>query len=221
MLGNGQLLLAGVVRTEGSGDAIRYYNAVVAIDDKGEIVDAVDKVHLVPFGEYVPYEDLMARIGISQIVAGPMNFVAGNERHPISVPGGFKALPYICYEVIFPYLMPQQAREKDFILNVTNDAWFGDTPGPYQHLRQAQVKAAETGLPVIRSANTGISAAIDNRGRIKDALAMNSRGIIDAKMTFANNEQTVHISRTIVGFLIVLCLGFMAVSAAIMQKTKN
>lgn len=182
MLDDGQILLAGVARTEGGGDSTLYYNSIVSINDKGEIADAVDKVHLVPFGEYVPFEDFFEQIGINQFVSGPMNFVAGANRHALMVPGGFSALPYICYEIIFPGLMIQPSPAKSFILNVTNDAWFGNTPGPYQHLRQAQIRAVETGLPVVRAANTGISAFIDEKGRILDALGLETRGVLDAEV---------------------------------------
>src|SRR6185369_1039008 len=109
----------------GANAGSRYYNSVVAINDKGELVDAVDKVHLVPFGEYLPF-------------AGLMDFAPGNERHPITLPDGVRALPFICYEVIFPDLVAVDAASTQLIVNVTNDAWFGDTPGPYQHFRQAQ-----------------------------------------------------------------------------------
>ena len=104
--------IAGVVRAEGGSAASadsRYYNSVVAIDDKGEITDAVDKVHLVPFGEYLPFADLFGHFGIEQLVAGPMTFAAGNERHPITLPGGIRALSFICYEIIFPDLVAVDA----------------------------------------------------------------------------------------------------------------
>src|SRR5690606_37044569 len=119
--------------------APRYTNSVLAIDDSGEIVDAVDKVHLVPFGEYIPFADVAARFGIEQLVAGPMNFVAGGPRRPLLLPGGAAASPFICYEIIFPELVAVDVASTELIVNVTNDAWFGDTPGPYQHFRQAQV----------------------------------------------------------------------------------
>lgn len=183
MLKTGQTLVAGSVRQEGeAGDSARYYNAVLQIDDGGQIVDAVDKVHLVPFGEYIPFKDEFSRIGLTQFVSGPMNYEAGNTRHAMTV-GGAKISPYICYEIIFPSLMPKSSDDVNIVLNVTNDAWFGNTPGPYQHLRQAQLRAIETRKPVLRSANTGISAAIDPSGRILDALALGTRGIIDAEIT--------------------------------------
>jgi apolipoprotein N-acyltransferase len=121
----------------------------------------------------------LARFGLEQLVAGPMNFVAGAGRHAILLPGGIGAMSYICYEIIFPELMPVDLASTQLIVNVTNDAWFGDTPGPYQHFRQAQVRSVETGMPLVRAANTGISGLIDPQGRIVDALGMNVRGIVD------------------------------------------
>src|SRR5690606_23371061 len=104
MLGEGQMLIAGAVREEeaaNGGTPPRYYNSVVAINDRGEIVDAVDKVHLVPFGEYLPFADFLRSIGLEQIVAGPLMFSAGASRHAITAPGGVRVMPFICYEVIF------------------------------------------------------------------------------------------------------------------------
>lgn len=181
MLDEGQMLMTGAVRAEAGAAGEQYYNSVVAIGDAGEIVDAVDKVHLVPFGEYLPFAGLLARFGLEQLVAGPMNFVAGSERHPIALPGGATALPYVCYEIIFPNLL-LDAPPADILVNVTNDAWFGDTPGPYQHFRQAQVRSVESGRSLIRAANTGISGVVDPRGRVVDALAMNVRGVIDVAL---------------------------------------
>ncbi|MGC4023727.1 MAG: apolipoprotein N-acyltransferase [Mesorhizobium sp.] len=221
MLDDGQKLLAGVARTEGSGDSTLYYNSIVSINDKGEIADAVDKVHLVPFGEYIPFEDFFERIGINQLVAGPMNFVAGTNRHPFAVPGGFSALPYICYEIIFPGLMIHPSPAKSFILNVTNDAWFGNTPGPYQHLRQAQIRAVETGLPVVRAANTGISAFIDEKGHVLDALAINSQGILDTTLRVPANSQMDSRLQNRVGTGIVLLFALVAAILALHRKMKN
>ena len=189
---------------------LRYYNSVIAIDDSGEIVDAVDKVHLVPFGEYLPFSGLLARFGIEQLVAGPMNFVAGSERHPMHLPGGIMALPFICYEIIFPDLVAVDATSPTVIVNVTNDAWFGDTPGPYQHFRQAQVRSVENAMPLLRAANTGISGIIDSHGRVVDALALNVRGIIDAKVTISEPAPTSFPQARIVGFAVLLIFGGLA-----------
>jgi apolipoprotein N-acyltransferase len=183
LLSPGQILLAGNVRGEGQGpDGRRYYNSVVAINDHGEIVDAVDKLHLVPGGEYLPLADWFEQLGIERIIAMPTSFSAGTERHPIAVADGLKAAAFICYEIIFPEEVRDGVRGADFIVNVTNDAWFGDTPGPYQHFRSAQIRAVETGLPIVRSANNGISGLIDQRGRAIDAFALNVRGTLDATL---------------------------------------
>jgi apolipoprotein N-acyltransferase len=183
LLSDGQTLLVGNVRAEGpGGDAQRYYNSVVAINDRGEIVDAVDKVHLVPGGEYLPLADLFHQIGVDRIVAMPTPFSPGTERHPLTIADGLKAAIFICYEVIFPEEVSEGVRGADLIINVTNDAWFGDTPGPYQHFRHVQIRAAETGRPVVRSANNGISGAIDSRGRVIDAFALNVRGTLDVTL---------------------------------------
>ena len=91
---------------------------------------------------------------------------------PITLPGGIPAIPFICYEIIFPELVAVDAASAQLIVNVTNDAWFGDTPGPYQHFRQAQIRAVENGLPLLRAANNGISGVVDPRGHVVDALAI-------------------------------------------------
>jgi apolipoprotein N-acyltransferase len=223
ILAEGQMLLAGIVREEGGAAAdsdARYYNSVVAINDKGEIVDAVDKVHLVPFGEYLPFADLLRRFGVEQLVAGPMNFSAGNDRHAITVPGGIRALPFICYEVIFPDLVAVDAASSGLIVNVTNDAWFGDTPGPYQHFRQAQVRAVENGLPLLRGANNGISAAIDANGRIIDALAINKRGIIDVHLPLSRRAVVSANQRRINGLLIILLFACVAGGLNVRQRLR-
>jgi len=222
MLSDGQLLLAGAVRSEGgsAGQAgASYYNSVVAIDHQGEIADAVDKVHLVPFGEYLPFAAVLERLGVHQMVAGPMNFVAGASRHVIGLPGGIMAAPFICYEIIFPDLVAVDAAPADIIVNVTNDGWFGNTPGPYQHFRQAQLRAVETGLPLVRAANTGISAIVDQRGRIVDALALGAKGVIDGKVVLASPHPFPPLR--LIGLAIVLFFGVFAVLMRFRQRMQS
>ena len=221
MLSDGQMLIAGAVREEGAASQASdslYYNSVVAIDDHGEIVDAVDKVHLVPFGEYLPFAGLLRRLGIEQLVAGPMTFSAGNERHAITVPGGIRALPFICYEVIFPDIVSVDAASSELIVNVTNDAWFGDTPGPYQHFRQAQVRAVENGMPLVRAANNGISAAIDPFGRTVDALAIDARGAMDVRVPIVRQAVISAGQRRINGFVVMILF---AVAAALFSVRRR
>jgi apolipoprotein N-acyltransferase len=180
LLEPGQMLLTGAVRAEGDELATRrYYNSVIAIDDAGQIADAADKLHLVPFGEYLPLGDLLERAGVTKIVPLPLTFSAGTARRLLTLPGGARALPFICYEIIFSGAM---ATDADLIVNVTNDTWFGDTPGPLQHFRQAQIRAVESGLPLLRAANNGISGAVDSYGRVVDAFALNAVGRLDVTL---------------------------------------
>ena len=223
MLKPGQLLLAGAVRAEpvSGNNGPRYYNSVIAIDDSGEIVDAVDKVHLVPFGEYLPFSELLARLGIEQLVAGPMNFVAGSQRHALKLPGGALALPFICYEIIFPDIVAVDVTSPAVIVNVTNDAWFGETPGPYQHFRQAQVRSVENHMPLLRAANTGVSGIVDPRGRIIDGLAVNARGILDAIVEVPEPAGTSRLVPWIGGFAILALFGVFAAVGRLWQGVRS
>lgn len=190
VLREGQVLLAGTVRQEGTrenGDVLRYYNSIVAINSDGVIIDAADKVHLVPFGEYLPIESILRALGLSQIVSTPGGFTAGSKLHTFSLPGLPDIMSLICYEVIFPGAIEAQTPRPKLVVNITNDAWYGKTPGPYQHFRLAQLRAVESGVPIIRSANNGISGVIDSNGRVIGALDLNVVGNLDLHI-----EQTVH-----------------------------
>jgi len=177
-----QVLLAGAVRTEGagSGKAPRYYNSIYAIDGKGQIIGAADKVHLVPFGEYMPFADVFESLGVSP-VAMPGGFSAARD-HQLLTAAGKGFYPLICYEAIFPAEIGDAADGASVLLNVTNDAWFGNSPGPYQHFLQARLTAVERGLPLIRGANNGISAVVDAKGRVVSGLAYDAAGVVDATL---------------------------------------
>jgi apolipoprotein N-acyltransferase len=211
-LKDGQTLLAGIVRAEGgagdSGDG-RYYNSIVAIDDRGEIAAAYDKMHLVPFGEYLPFEALLTRLGMKTIVTTPVSFSPGTARKTIDLASGIRLLPLICYEAIFPAEVSAQAPAADLILNVTNDAWFGDTPGPYQHFRQAQTRAVENGLPLVRAANNGISAVVGADGRILDGFALDAVGSLDVEVAIERRPPPLG-SPNVNGLLLI---GFLAICA--------
>jgi apolipoprotein N-acyltransferase len=153
------------------------------IDDKGQILGASDKVHLTPFGEYVPFETLLRRFGIEELISLPGGFTAAASRSPLTLPSGIGLYPLICYEAIFPAEIAADLSGASAILNVTNDAWFGATPGPYQHFLQARLRAVETGVPLIRVANNGISAVVDPFGRVIEGLDLGLSGAVDA--TFA------------------------------------
>ncbi|MGE0503727.1 MAG: apolipoprotein N-acyltransferase [Rhizobiaceae bacterium] len=216
LLSEGQTLFAGAVRGEpdpAARDGARFYNSVVAIDDRGTVVDAVDKVHLVPGGEYLPFASVFEALGVSQIVAGPSEFAAGATRHAMSAANGVTLTPFVCYEIIFPDVVWRDIKGADIILAVTNDAWFGETPGPYQHFRQAQIRAVETGRPVVRSANTGISGVIDGRGRIVDALALGARGVLDATVAVRDDRVALPYDPRLAGLAITVLLASLAFAA--------
>ncbi|MCF3639185.1 apolipoprotein N-acyltransferase [Rhizobium sp. TRM95111] len=185
VLDDDQTLIAGAVRMEaaGAGKPPRYYNSIYAIDGKGQIIGAADKVHLVPFGEYMPFGPLLESWGINAVAAMPGGFSAAREHPLLRTAGGRSFYPLICYEAIFPQEITADAAQSDALLNLTNDAWFGNTPGPYQHFRQAQVRAVQTGVPLVRAANSGISAFVDSKGRVVLGLSYNIGGYIDSTLS--------------------------------------
>lgn len=187
LLQEGQLLAAGAVRVEGAvtDGGVRYYNSILMINDRGEIVDGYDKLHLVPFGEYLPFGEVLSRFGLRQVVQSFPGFTAGTQRRALDGGEGIRLLPFICYEIIFPG-ESGVATDTNLLINVTNDGWFGDTPGPYQHLRQAQIRSVMLGLPMVRAANNGLSGVIDPYGRIVDAFALDAVGALDAKISLAS-----------------------------------
>jgi len=158
------------------------YNSIYVIDHQGAIRAVYDKVHLVPFGEYLPFEEILERIGLQALTEQRGGFLAGDRHRRITLPGAPSALPLICYEIIFPGELRSADERPGWIVNVTNDGWFGNSSGPYQHLQQARVTAIEEGLPVVRAANTGISAVIDPLGRVIGALPLASEGILDTPL---------------------------------------
>ena len=191
-LGNHTILLTGAIRmSSGSRNDELAYNSLLAVDGTGSIIDSADKVHLVPFGEYLPAGRLLRSIGLRQFIALPGGFTAGSARRLMNVPGLPPFQPLICYEAIFPGEVTPAPRSDGeaprpaFLLNVTNDGWFGLTSGPYQHLAQARLRSIEEGLPLVRAANTGISAVIDPYGRVIKELPLGVAGILDSTLPTA------------------------------------
>jgi apolipoprotein N-acyltransferase len=178
------VLLTGAARLEPApGNARpRVFNAIQMVGSDGSILDSYDKVHLVPFGEFLPFQDWLERLGLMQLTRLPGGFSAGDRPHDLVLPGGLRLAPLICYEAIFPDGTIDPEIRPDALLNVTNDAWFGDTPGPYQHLAQARTRAIEQGLPLIRAANTGVSAIFDAYGKIVAKLPVGTAGTLDAAL---------------------------------------
>jgi apolipoprotein N-acyltransferase len=158
------------------------YNSVYVIDHTGSIRATYDKMHLVPFGEYLPFEHLLTRMGLTQLTGVPGGFLPGRERRRIAIAGGPDMLPLVCYEAIFPGAAVPDGERPGWLLNLTNDAWFGISAGPYQHFQQARVRAIEEGLPLIRAANSGISAVIDPVGRVVASLPLGYDGLLDSAL---------------------------------------
>lgn len=158
------------------------YNSVQVVNDEGVIVASYDKVHLVPFGEYLPpfLEKLIRGVGLSEFVSVPGGFAAGERRTPLIVRGLPPAAAVICYEAVFPGAVAPEGPRPGYILNLTNDGWFGQTSGPYQHFAQARLRSIEEGLPLVRVANTGISGIVDSYGRVVASLPLGTEGVLDA-----------------------------------------
>jgi apolipoprotein N-acyltransferase len=186
LLPQGSVLITGAARaaddTTAPGRPLRAYNSVYVIDHDGSILSVYDKVHLVPFGEYLPFQAALEKLGLMQLTKLPGGFLAGDRRRTYVVPRAPRMLPLICYEIIFPGSVVPQGDRPGWMLNVTNDAWFGISPGPYQHLQQARVRAIEEGLPLVRAANTGISAVTDPFGRVIRSLPLGVEGVLDSPL---------------------------------------
>ena len=186
----GTFLITGALRAEpappGSPRPRRIFNSILVFGEEGSLAGRYDKTHLVPFGEYLPLQSLLEAIGLQQLTRLRGGFDVGVTPRPLLyVPRLPPAAPLICYEAIFPGTVVQSAERPALLLNVTNDGWFGDTTGPRQHLQQARVRAVEEGLPLVRAANNGISAAIDGYGRILARIELNARGTIDVALPVA------------------------------------
>jgi apolipoprotein N-acyltransferase len=184
LLPAGTVLITGAARADSDATAQRprVYNSVYVIDHDGAILSVYDKVHLVPFGEYLPFQATLERLGLQQLTKLPGGFIAGDRRRTIESPRAPAFLPLICYEIIFPRQAVPPEAQPAWLLNVTNDAWFGFSPGPYQHLEQARVRAIEEGLPLVRAANTGISVVTDALGRTVNSLPLGAEGAFDSQL---------------------------------------
>jgi len=182
------LLITGSPRGVDLPDRRReLYNSVMTLGPDGVAKPVYDKYHLVPFGEYLPFRKVLARLGLDKLAHGAVDFSSGAGPRVVALPNLPPFRPLICYEIIFPREISASTGDSkaEWLLNLTNDAWFGDDFGPQQHLAIARMRAVELGLPVVRAANTGISAVINPFGRITSQLPMAAVGIIDSKLPAA------------------------------------
>jgi apolipoprotein N-acyltransferase len=186
----------------------KIWNSVFAIDSSGKIAAYYDKTHLVPFGEYIPFQRFLPFL--SKITDGGVGFSSGEKISTIKLSDnlpGFR--PLVCYEIIFTDNIIDKNNPPQFLINVTNDAWFGNSSGPYQHLAMAKIRAVEYGLPIARVANSGISALIDPYGRIIKKLDLNQSGILDVQL-MKNLKATFYsqYGKNILSLLLFLILFF-------------
>jgi apolipoprotein N-acyltransferase len=182
-VGPGEYLLTGGIALFAS-DGVRVdgaANSIFVLGPGGRVTGRYDKAHLVPYGEYLPMRPLLSSIGLSRLAPGDTDFVPGPGPRTVALPGWGKVGFQLCYEIIFSGEVVERANRPDFIFNPSNDAWFGRW-GPPQHLAQARLRAAEEGLPVLRSTPTGISAVIDARGSVVAALPWRAAGSIDGML---------------------------------------
>jgi apolipoprotein N-acyltransferase len=182
LLPAGTVLLTGAARYADTppGQPRRAYNSVYAIDHEGNVLSVYDKVHLVPFGEYLPFQETLEKLGFMQLTKVQGGFLSGDRHRSYELRGAPRFLPLICYEIVFPGAVVPPGERPGWLLNLTNDAWFGISSGPYQHFQQARVRAIEEGLPLVRAANNGISAVVDPLGRVVRDLPLGTEGVLDS-----------------------------------------
>jgi apolipoprotein N-acyltransferase len=198
----------------------RAYNSIYVIDHDGSVLSIYDKLHLVPFGEYLPFQDWMEKIGFVQLTKVQGGFIPGTRRRSMEIPNAPRALPLICYEAIFPADIAARDDRPGWIVNLTNDGWFGISTGPYQHLQQVRLRAIEQGLPVVRAANTGISAVIDPLGRIVARLGLGIDGVLDSGLPSAL-PPTIYARAGDIPAAIIVIVGFVFVFRRRVAKRRS
>jgi apolipoprotein N-acyltransferase len=213
----GGLMIFGAPRASPAGVTPRQlWNSLQAIDDKGRVKGTYDKHHLVPFGEYVPFRDILP---IEKLTAGRQDFSPGPGIRTLAFDGLPPVSPLICYEVIFSGNVVDAENRPQWLLNLTNDAWFGQSFGPYQHFAAARLRAVEEGLPLVRVANTGISGVIDGYGRTIRRLGLGQEGVIDSPLPAALDDRTMY-SR-FGGWILALMMIFALAGGILLTPNEN
>lgn len=199
----GGVLIAGAPRRSTAGETREVFNSLFVIDDQARVLGSYDKAHLVPFGEYVPFRDILP---IEKITAGSTDFTPGPGLRTMDIPGLPPVSPLICYEIIFPGKVALNDPAPEVLINLTNDGWYGVSAGPYQHLITARFRAVEEGKPVIRAAYTGVSAVIDGNGRYWGQLPLTAVGVLDSALPRPLARKTVYAQfDNTVFFILLLC----------------
>jgi len=215
LTGSSRVLMTGNQRVafpESGGRQV--FNSLFVFGPDGARLAAYDKFHLVPFGEFLPMEALLSRIGVSKLVDFPGSFTAGDGPHTIALPQAPSVGPLICYEILFPGAVTEKGTRPGWLANVTDDSWFGPWAGPRQHFLSARVRAIEEGLPVARAANTGISSVIDGDGRVLAVLDLDKTGIVDSPLPQAQPETPYARYGDLLFFVMLFAMGALSWAAA-------
>lgn len=186
-LGKDTVLLTGTPRLarNADGTALDVFNSM-AIVMGGAIVATYDKSHLVPFGEYLPMQRFLERLGLAQLTGNLGSFARGPGARTLAIPGAPPVGPLICYEIIFPNAAVDGAHRPAWLVNLTDDSWFGNGAGPLQHFDAARVRAIEEGLPVVRAANKGVAAIIGPKGEMVAKSPQGAVGALDGPLPMAD-----------------------------------
>ena len=174
------IIIMGINTEEEIGNSSKIYNSMVILDNNLNLISEYNKIKLVPFGEFLPFENFFKKIGLKKVSYGYESFSAGNKRKSISL--GFdnlNSIPLICYEIIYSGKISLESGKTNFIINISEDGWFGDSIGPHQHFSHTIFRAIEEGKNIIRSANNGISAYIDSNGLVISKIESNKKGVIE------------------------------------------
>jgi len=181
-------IVVGISNPITTNGKVNYYNSLVLLNYNAEVVSIYNKIKLVPFGEFIPFEKLLSELGLKKITFGYGSFASGNSRKEIEVFKNLSFLPLLCYEIIYSGDLKLNSNYFNFIINISEDGWFGNSIGPRQHLTQVIFRAVEQGVPIVRSTNTGISAFISPNGKIINSLELNKEGVIDGKLFFLKEK---------------------------------
>jgi len=208
------LIILGINNFVNSADSKnkKYFNSLVILNNKLEILSVYNKINLVPFGEFLPFDETLSRFGFKKITAGYNSFSSGDKRNIINLGKKFdekKIIPLICYEIIYSGKIIKKNQFPDLVVNISEDAWFGRSIGPYQHFSKAIYRSVEEGVFVARSANKGISAFINPNGKVIKSLNTGESGNIE--LNFPNFKQSTLFSRygNKIFFLIILLYIFL------------
>ena len=171
----------------------KIYNSLLVLDNELNILEKYYKNKLVPFGEFLPFEKILSNLGFKKITQGYQSFSADNQRDPIKL-NNYNFIPLICYEIIYSGKINKSKKNYDFILNISEDGWFGNSIGPYQHFSHSVFRSIEEGKPLIRSSNNGISAFINPKGQVIDKNLTTDKGFIEIK-SFKKSNKTIFSSQ--------------------------